>query len=109
MPLYCFTDGKERIELIRTVRERNQPVIIEGHVFVREKVPERIRIVIPGVTHLNEDQAFNKKMRDAYKLLEQRNGKIKQNANGLSHGKVRDLWEDRPNESSNHHRISRHK
>jgi hypothetical protein len=110
MPIYSFTDGKKVVELRRTVQERNVPELIDGRVFVRERVPSDFLIVIPGVTHLNPDQEFNKKMRDAYKNLELRNnGIVRKSASGLSHGRVRDLWKDNKHEASTHTRVSLHK
>ena len=66
MPLYEYTNAHtgKTVELHRPVEARNDPVIIDGHVFERTKfIPDRV--IVFG-TQLTKEQIFDQKILKGY-------------------------------------------
>jgi hypothetical protein len=97
MPLYEFEDPEGNlVEFRRPVSKRNTPFYSGGVRYVRARdVPVNITIRSSGPT---ADQLYNERIRAGFYRHEERGTDFK-GVNGLNKTQLKNLWEDRPNET----------
>lgn len=74
MPLYEYIDPEKctSVEIMRSVEDRNKPLVIDGHTYKRSTfIPTRV--IIFG-SHPTKDQSFDKKILQGYYRKEQQEG-----------------------------------
>lgn len=74
MPIYTYENREAglKVDLYRSVDERNDPVYLNGHMLIRSSfVPERVGVLIPGAS---QDDSFNSRIMQSHYKKEQAEG-----------------------------------